>query len=62
VPIVEQSGLGGFFAHDGNRLADLRFPVTVREKLVVAGKAESHHVLPESAWVAGTPGLLQRWG
>lgn len=36
----------------GNRLADLPFPVRVREQLVAAGKAEPHHVLPESGWVS----------
>src|SRR6476469_7200431 len=36
----------------GNRLADLPFPVRVRERLVAAGRAESHHVLPESGWVS----------
>jgi len=36
----------------GNRLADLPFPVTIREQLVSAGKAEPHHVLPESGWVS----------
>jgi hypothetical protein len=36
----------------GNRLADLPFPVMVREQLVAAGRAESHHVLPESGWVS----------
>jgi Family of unknown function (DUF5519) len=36
----------------GNRLADLPFPVTVREQLIAAGKAERHHVLPDSGWVS----------
>src|SRR5213592_1219976 len=36
----------------GNRLADLPFPVRVREQLVAAGRAERHHVLPESGWVS----------
>ena len=36
----------------GNRLADLPFPVTIREQLVSAGKAEPHHVLPDSGWVS----------
>jgi hypothetical protein len=35
----------------GNRVADLPFPVRVREELVRAGKAEPHHILPESGWV-----------
>lgn len=36
----------------GNRLADLPFPVKVREQLIAAGKAERHHVLPNSGWVS----------
>jgi hypothetical protein len=36
----------------GNRLADLPFPVRVREQLVAAGKAEPHHVLPASGWIS----------
>jgi hypothetical protein len=36
----------------GSRLADLPFPVRVREELVAAGKAEPHHVLPQSGWVS----------
>jgi hypothetical protein len=36
----------------GNRLADLPFPVKIREQLVAAGRAERHHVMPESGWVS----------
>ena len=36
----------------GDRLADLPFPVRVREQLVREGKAEPHHVLPQSGWVS----------
>jgi Family of unknown function (DUF5519) len=36
----------------GSRLADLPFPVTVRQQLVSAGKAAPHHVLPQSGWVS----------
>jgi len=36
----------------GNRLADLPFPVRVREQLVAEGKASPHHVLPRSGWVS----------
>jgi hypothetical protein len=36
----------------GNRLADLPFPVRVREQLVAEGKAQPHHVHPESGWVS----------
>ncbi|MBA2512059.1 MAG: DUF5519 family protein [Rubrobacter sp.] len=36
----------------GDRLADLPFPVKVREELVEAGEARRHHVLPETGWVS----------
>ena len=36
----------------GSRLADLPFPVRVREQLVADGKAERHHILPETGWVS----------
>ena len=36
----------------GSRLADLPFPVAVRKELVAAGRAEPHHILPESGWVS----------
>jgi len=36
----------------GSRLADLPFPVKIREQLVAAGKAQLHHVMPESGWVS----------
>jgi len=36
----------------GDRLADLPFPVAVRDRLVRGGKAELHHILPESGWVS----------
>ena len=36
----------------GDRLADLPFPVRVREELVRAGKAQPHHHLPQSGWVS----------
>jgi len=36
----------------GHRLADLPFPVRVRELLVAGGKAQPHHILPESGWVS----------
>ena len=50
----------------GDTLADLPFPVKVREELVAAGKAQPHRVLPDSGWVSlplrGTdslPGALE---
>jgi hypothetical protein len=36
----------------GDRLADLPFPVKVRDELIAAGKAERHHVLPNTGWVS----------
>ena len=36
----------------GSRLADLPFPVSVRKELVAAGRAERHHILPDSGWVS----------
>jgi hypothetical protein len=36
----------------GNRLADLPFPLLVRNELVAAGQAEPHHIYPESGWVS----------
>jgi hypothetical protein len=36
----------------GDYLADLPFPVRVREELVAAGKAMPHHILPASGWVS----------
>jgi hypothetical protein len=36
----------------GNRMADLPFPVRIREKLVAEGKAELHYVHPKSGWVS----------
>ena len=35
----------------GDRMADLPFPRRVRDELVTAGRAEPHHVLPDSGWV-----------
>jgi hypothetical protein len=36
----------------GERLADLPFPIKVREKLVASGRALPHHIYPESGWVS----------
>ena len=35
----------------GNYQADIPFPKTLRDNLVSEGKAEPHHILPESGWV-----------
>ena len=36
----------------GSRLADLPFPLLVRDELVGEGRAEPHHVYPESGWIS----------
>ena len=36
----------------GDTLADLPFPRRIREMLVETGRAERHHVLPDSGWVS----------
>lgn len=36
----------------GDRLADLPFPVQMRNELVEGGRALPHHVLPDSGWVS----------
>ncbi len=36
----------------GDYLADLPFPVRVRQQLVAEGRAWPHHVLPQSGWVS----------
>ena len=35
----------------GERMADLPFPRALRDELVASGRAEPHHVLPDSGWV-----------
>ncbi len=36
----------------GDHLVDVPFPVKVRQEVVAAGRAEPHHLLPESGWVS----------
>ena len=36
----------------GDRLADLPFPMNIRNELVNSGRASPHHVLPNSGWVS----------
>ena len=36
----------------GDYLIDIPFPTRVRDELIAAGRAEAHHVLPESGWVS----------
>jgi len=35
----------------GDRLADLPFPVRIREELVAGGKADLHYIHPKSGWI-----------
>jgi hypothetical protein len=36
----------------GDYLVDIPFPKEVRDKVVTAGRAQVHHMLPESGWVS----------
>ena len=36
----------------GDYLVDIPFPKEVRNSLVAAGRAEPHHILPQSGWVS----------
>lgn len=36
----------------GNWLVDIPFPKKVRDAVVSAGEAETHHILPDSGWVS----------
>jgi hypothetical protein len=36
----------------GDYLVDIPFPKKVRDELVAAGRAEAHHILPQSGWVS----------
>ncbi len=36
----------------GDSLVDIPFPKGIRNELVIAGRAEPHHILPESGWVS----------
>jgi hypothetical protein len=36
----------------GERWVDLRFPRGIRDMLVDTGRAQPHHVLPETGWVS----------
>ena len=43
----ETGGGGG-----GDSWVDIPFPAKVRDELVAAGRAEAHHILPESGWIS----------
>ncbi|MCU0306203.1 MAG: DUF5519 family protein [Thermoleophilia bacterium] len=34
----------------GDRLADIPFPVRIRDELIAEGRVERHHRLPDSGW------------
>ena len=36
----------------GDRLADLPLPRKLRDEVIAAGRAQPHHVLPETGWVS----------
>lgn len=36
----------------GDHLVDIPFPKRVRDELVAAGRAQPHHILPETGWVS----------
>ncbi len=36
----------------GDRLADLPLPRKLHDEVIASGRAEPHHVLPESGWVS----------
>jgi predicted DNA-binding protein (MmcQ/YjbR family) len=36
----------------GDHLVDIPFPKKVRNEIVVAGRAQPHHVLPETGWIS----------
>lgn len=36
----------------GDYLVDIPFPKKVRAEVVAAGRAEPHHILPESGWIS----------
>jgi Family of unknown function (DUF5519) len=35
----------------GSRVADLPFPHPIHDELIATGRAEPHHILPDSGWV-----------
>ncbi len=39
----------------GSLIADLPFPVRMRKGLVAEGKAEPHHLFPQTGWVSHYP-------
>ncbi len=36
----------------GDHMVDIPFPTAVRQELVQSGKAQLHHLLPDSGWIS----------
>ena len=36
----------------GDHMVDIPFPKRVRDEIVAAGRAQPHHILPETGWVS----------
>jgi len=36
----------------GNHLVDIPFPKRVRDEIIAAGRAQPHHILPETGWIS----------
>ena len=36
----------------GDHMVDIPFPKKVRDEIVQAGRAQPHHILPESGWIS----------
>ncbi|MCX6060044.1 MAG: DUF5519 family protein [Chloroflexi bacterium] len=36
----------------GDHMVDVPFPKKVRDQIVAAGRAQPHHILPETGWVS----------
>ena len=36
----------------GDHMVDIPFPKKVRDEIVLAGRAQPHHILPESGWIS----------
>ncbi len=36
----------------GDHMVDIPFPKKVRDKIVAVGRAQPHHILPETGWVS----------
>jgi hypothetical protein len=36
----------------GDHMVDIPFPKKVRDQIIAAGRAQPHHILPETGWVS----------